>query len=81
MPEFRLRRVAHELASDLRHREFEISRCLPPILEAKNLSSFRMLVKWDESWFVLEYEHSTKWSMVEGEMAGPVELRVTCWGL
>jgi hypothetical protein len=34
----------------------------------REFDSFRMLVTGDENWFVLEYQHSAKWSVARDEV-------------
>jgi hypothetical protein len=63
-----LRWVPHELISDLRRCRLEIYGRLLPILEATELESFRILVAGKESWFVLEDQHSIKWSLARDEV-------------
>jgi hypothetical protein len=48
------------LTPDLDRRQLEICWRLMLILESRELDSFQMLVTGDESWYVLEYQRSTK---------------------
>jgi hypothetical protein len=69
MENFHLQWVRHKLTRDLRRRRLEIYGRLLPILEATELDSFRMLVTGNESWLVLECQHSAKWGMVRAEVS------------
>jgi hypothetical protein len=68
MKNFHLRWVPHELTADLSRRRPEICGRLLPIREARKPDSFRGLVTGGSSWFVLEYQHSTKWSVARDEV-------------
>jgi hypothetical protein len=69
---FHLRWAPHELAPDLRGRGSEICERRLPILETRELDLSRMLVTRDESWFMLEYQDSTKWSLAGDEVPARV---------
>jgi hypothetical protein len=60
--DFHLRWLPHQLTPDLCHREFELCGHRLAILEARKLDPLRMLATGEESWFVLECQHSIKWS-------------------
>jgi hypothetical protein len=62
-----LRWVPREFTQNLRHRRREICERLVPVLEATELDSLRMLVTGEESWFLLEHQHSTKWTVARDE--------------
>jgi hypothetical protein len=68
MESFHLCWVPHKLTPGLRRRRLKICGQPLPILEARELSSFRMSVAGEESWFVSEYQHSTKWSMARDKV-------------
>jgi hypothetical protein len=68
MKNFHLRRVPFDLTPDLHRRRLEICERLVSILKVREPDSFRMLVTGDESWFVWEYEHSTKWGVARDEV-------------
>jgi hypothetical protein len=68
MKSFHLPWVLRELTPSLRVQQFEICGQLLPILEARELDSFRMLVIIDETGFVLESQYSTKWSVAGDEI-------------
>jgi hypothetical protein len=67
MKYFHLRWIPHELISDV-HRRLEFCGRLLPVLEPRDLDSFRMFGTWDEDWFVLECQHPTKWSAARGDV-------------
>jgi hypothetical protein len=60
--------VPYELAPGLRCRRLEICGRLLPIVEARELDSFWMFVTRDPSWFVSEYEHLAKRSVVRDQL-------------
>jgi hypothetical protein len=68
MKDFYLRWMPYELTSDLHCRRLEMRGRLLPISEARELDSFQMLVTGDESWWLSEYQHSTKWSVARDEV-------------
>jgi hypothetical protein len=53
---------------DLLPRRLGMCRRLLPILEARGPDSSQILVKGEESWFGLEYQHSTKWNVTRDEV-------------
>jgi hypothetical protein len=78
-----------ELTPDLRCCRLEICERLLPILKAREPDSFRILVTGDKNWFVLEYRHSTKWSVVRDKIPTRVSqtigtktvMLIVIWGI
>jgi hypothetical protein len=65
---FHFRLVRHELTPDLHRSWLEVRRRPLPGLEGRTLNSFRIFVTGDESGFMSEYQHSTKWSVARDKV-------------
>jgi hypothetical protein len=61
--------VPYELTPNLRRRLLDICARLLPILGARRLDSFCMLITSGKSWSVLECQHSTKRSVAPDEIS------------
>jgi hypothetical protein len=60
---FHWRWIPHELTASLRQVRMETYRELLPILQIHEKNNIQRFVTGDESWFALEFHHSTKWSV------------------
>jgi hypothetical protein len=54
----------------------ETCRELFPILEADEKNKFQRFVTGDESWFTLEFHHSTKWSASRDDIPQKVKQQI-----
>jgi DNA-binding transcriptional ArsR family regulator len=63
MRNFHLRWISHELTTNLQQVRMETCREVLPILKGHKRNRNQRFVTGDESWFTLEFHHSTKWSV------------------
>jgi hypothetical protein len=65
---FHLRWVPHQLKDDLW--QVRAAKCyeLLNVLEAMQRTIFRHIITGDESWFYLEYQHVSQWSIFHDEV-------------
>jgi hypothetical protein len=60
--------VAHQLTDDLR--QVRVVKCgeLRHAMESIQRTHFRHIITGNESWFYLEYQHASKWSVSRDEV-------------
>jgi hypothetical protein len=65
---FHLRWVPHQLTDNLR--QVRVAKCYEflPTLEAVPRTHFRHIIAGDESWFYLEYQHTSQWPVSPDEV-------------
>jgi hypothetical protein len=65
---FRLRWVPHQLTDDIR--QVRVAKCgeFLRVLEAMHRTRFHHITTGDESWFYLEYQRASQWSVSRDEM-------------
>jgi hypothetical protein len=70
---FHLRWVSDHLTDDLQ--QVRVAKCgeLLCTLEAMQRTNFRYIITGDESWFSLEYQHASQWSVSRDEMPQRVD--------
>jgi hypothetical protein len=89
MKNFDLRWVPHQLADD--QRQVTVAKCgeLLCALEAIQRTPFRHVITGDESWFCLEYQQASQWSVSRNEVPQRVDpaigttkfMLTTIWGV
>jgi hypothetical protein len=68
MKDFHLPWVPYQLTDDLQ--QVRVAKCgeFLRALEAMQRTRFRHIITGDESWFDLEYQHASQWSVSRGEV-------------
>jgi hypothetical protein len=63
-----LRRIPQEVTTSFRQIRMETCQALLPILKAHKKNKIQRFVTGDESWFILEFHYSAKWTVLRDDV-------------